>query len=43
MTIVRYFAPGAVERHDMDVLPKLLTREVVTAGMLAWTKRLGWW
>jgi Mg2+ and Co2+ transporter CorA len=27
VTIVRYFAPGGVERHDMSALPQLLTRD----------------
>jgi len=27
MTIVRYFAAGGVERHDVNVLPQLLTRD----------------
>lgn len=27
MTVVRYFAPGGVERHDMDALPRLLGRD----------------
>jgi hypothetical protein len=35
MSIVRYFALGGAEHHYVDVLPQL--------GMLAWTKRLGWW
>ena len=27
MTVVRYFAPGGVERHDMSALPQLLGRD----------------
>ena len=37
MTIVRYFAPGGIERHVVVIVLMLL----VTAGMLAWTMRLG--